>query len=185
MIRAFLGIQIPSKIAEELAQLGKHFESKNFKPVRAENIHLTIKFLGNVNEEELFNAANRLENLLKKISPFPIEIGSLGAFPSEKKARVFWIGVDSGLDKLHEVYDVVNRTFASLGVEDENRFKPHITIGRFRVPENIESKLKIINKDYKIKYQVEVDSVKVYKSTLTPQGPIYEVLRELKLQERQ
>lgn len=180
-IRSFIAVDLPIEIAKKIASAAKFFQGTNFKEVSERNIHLTLKFLGSVSSNLLEELASALKETLEEEKPFSFEIGGLGAFPSESRARVIWCGVKSGSRELSNLALKVDEAALRFGFKSEGNFVPHITIGRFRRPENISLKLRELEKEFNIKSIVKVNSIKVYRSTLTPKGPVYEVLYEISL----
>ena len=135
-----------------------------------ENMHITLKFLGEIREGKAEEVANALGPVL--FSSFPIVCRGLGAFPNEKSARVLWAGIESpGLLELHSK---LSAKLLDLGFEQE-KFTPHLTIARARGQSNLSP---IIEK-YRgaIFGECTTSSFSLKKSTLTPNGPAYEVFR--------
>lgn len=181
MVRSFIAVDIPVEVAKELLFRAKALEEKNYKPVKPENIHLTLKFLGNVELKVLEELYFEIKKELKDFQRFSFSIGSFGAFPGEKSALVAWFGVERGKEKLADLYSAVNKATLKFGFKEDKRFVPHLTVGRFKKPRNIAGIAARIREEAKVKHVVEVNSVKIYKSTLTQGGPIYEVLYEISL----
>lgn len=181
IIRSFIAVDVPPEVARKIASAKKFFESRNFKGVSEKNIHLTLKFLGNVEKELLDELATALRDALKEEKPFRFEIEGFGAFPDESRARVVWCGVKNGSQELLRLASRIDEAALKFGFRPEAEFVPHITIGRFRKPENISSRIKQLEEESDIKSIVEVNSLQVYRSTLTREGPIYEVLYRIAL----
>ncbi|MBN1377439.1 RNA 2',3'-cyclic phosphodiesterase [Candidatus Woesearchaeota archaeon] len=174
-MRLFLAVDIP----EEMKQLINDMEAKinpeygRFNLVKPENCHITLKFLGEVNDEEKIISA--LKDI--KFEPFNLEIKNIGFFPNENYIKVVWIGFkdDSGLVKLHDEIE------SSLkGFKKDFNFKGHITFMRIKNLKMKKEFIKLMNKIKLPEISFDVNRFKLYKSTLTKEGPVYEVLEEFK-----
>ncbi|RLE45068.1 RNA 2',3'-cyclic phosphodiesterase [Candidatus Woesearchaeota archaeon] len=175
-MRLFIAIDLPEHVKDYLELVKREF-SRYFlaKWVRRENIHLTVKFLGEVKDELVDELINRLNRI--KIKPFKLCIDSLGVFPSERFARVLWAGFDAS----SELIDLRRQIDSELPFGDEKEFKAHATIARIK---KIKDKKGFVEKLRKFEIErlcFEVKCFVLYKSTLTPEGPIYEVVKEFAL----
>ncbi|MEO2116937.1 MAG: RNA 2',3'-cyclic phosphodiesterase [Methanocaldococcus sp.] len=172
-MRLFLAIDIPEEIKEEIAKFQGQFKMKGIKLVEKENLHITVKFLGEVDEEKL----KEILNLDLSIQPVKIKLKTLGTFPNPNYIRVIWIGAYN--ENLIEIFKEIDKKLSNLGFKREREYVPHLTIGRVKFIDN-KKKLKDRIEKYKdIDFgEFEVNHIKLYKSTLTPNGPIYEVIKE-------
>jgi 2'-5' RNA ligase len=146
--------------------------------VNPKHIHLTLKFLGSIRDEDVAQAAQIMDDSLKGIAPFEIEVKSLGAFPSVSSPRVIWAGCQETGANLEEIHKTLDERFASLGVNRETRkFHSHITLGRARSRRNIEPLTRDIAdwSDLQIGTQV-VDKILLMESRLRPTGAVYSVV---------
>jgi len=175
-MRLFIAIDLPEHIKDYLEFVKKEFSRYLLaKWVKRENIHLTMKFLGEVKDEFVGEIVKRLDRI--KIKPFRLCTDSIGVFPSERFARVLWAGFDAS----NELVDLRKQIDSELPFGDEKEFKAHATIARIK---KIKDKKGFVEKlrEFKIeKFCFEVKSFVLYKSTLTPEGPIYEVVKEFAL----
>lgn len=134
-MRLFIAIEIPSQIRDALAAFVKELRSSapHAKWVRAENLHVTLKFLGYTDAGNLA----KVENSLRTVhSPqhVTLEFAGLGFFPNQKRPRVFWAGMNCS-PNLPAVAKAIDRTMHQLGFPMENRpFTPHLTLARFDPP---------------------------------------------------
>jgi len=173
-MRIFVAIEISEKgILDNIAHLQKNI-SINAKAIPPEQMHFTLQFIGEVDEiskEKIINALNTIE-----FSKFEITIKGIGAFPRAKLPRVLWVGVDNAGGKLlSNIADQVHKKLLELGFKNDKAFKPHVTI--FRVKNKINDVTDELTKfNSKIFGMQEVSQIKLKKSTLTPNGPIYEDL---------
>ena len=171
MIRAFIAVEVPDfpAIRDFISELKK--TPARLKAVEPENLHITLKFLGDIAEEK----AAELGDALKSIdaNSFSFELESAGAFPGAKNPKVIWAGVkeDGSLSSLQRG---VEEICASLGFEREKReFSPHLTVGRVK-DRNTKGIRPVVERYSEVYFgTVDVKEVKLKKSFLTPQGPIY------------
>ena len=148
------------------------------KPVATENLHFTLQFLGEVSEEKLEKISSALEKI--EFSSFNLTLKTIGAFPNPKNPKVVWIGTDKiGGDCLVELSKKVGSVLEPLDLIPDKPFKPHITIFRIKKrEEGIRRKLEERkNSEFGIQ---KITSIKLKKSQLTPEGPIYSDLVEVK-----
>ena len=177
-------------IAIDLASLPKliEFENKikdtgaNVKLVKPKNVHITLKFLGDTEEEKIDEIEEIMKNAIKDVDPFDIELKSTGVFPNQNYMKVIWIGINNG-EKIGIIADKVDEELSNIGFEKEKRkFSAHLTIGRVKSAKNKDQLVQIIEKYKEFEFaDVKVDSIKLKKSELTPKGPIYTTLKEIKL----
>jgi len=173
-MRIFVAIEITEKgILDNITQLQKNIGIEA-KAVPPEQIHFTLQFIGDVDEtskEKIINVLNIIE-----FSKFQITIKGIGAFPRAKLPRVIWVGVDkAGKESLSNIAALVNKKLLELGFKNDKAFKPHLTI--FRVKNKINDVTGELTKfNSKIFGTQQVSQIKLKKSTLTPNGPIYEDL---------
>ena len=138
-----------------------------------ENIHITLKFLGDVDEKNLDRINARLESCAKSFAPFSDELCGLGIFPSPRSPRVVWAGTKDG-KKFCELNRCVDDALSGIGIPKERRFYPHATIYRVKNDRANEKLLEIFKK--KVAFdggRFEIKSIDLMSSELTPNGPIY------------
>ncbi len=152
------------------------------KWVAPENLHLTLKFLGGVEEGKAAQVLAALEGLAR-MGAFYVRYVGLGAFPKPRGARVLWIGVAEGADRLTALAAWVEDHLRPLGFPPEDRpFSPHLTIGRLRTPAYHPELERIIQQEARVEIGSQyVQSVEVMESVLRPQGPIYSVRASYRL----
>lgn len=182
--RGFIAIEIKLEpiIAEFISQIKK--TDANVKLVEPENMHLTLKFLGETDEENIPEIGQIMEESVKDVKSFNIEIKGSGVFPNQNYLRVIWLGIQNS-EQIKIIAEKIDKKLTGLGFKKEKRdFSPHLTIARVRSAKNKDKILKVIEK-YKdtLFAEVKVDCLKLKKSDLTPNGPVYTTLREVKLGE--
>ena len=177
MMRLFIACDIPGNLRQALVTLQKNIgeEHAHIKWVEQDNIHLTLKFLGDVEDEKV----DRIKDAIMKIKSKAIDarISGFGVFPTESYIRVLWVGIEPAgdLEKLHEEIDAA---LSGLGFKTDPTFKPHATLGRVKSVRNREGLLKkvreIKERNIEMGEKFRMDQFKLKKSTLTPSGPVYE-----------
>ncbi len=178
-IRTFIAIGLSEEIRSELSEVLRRLKTgdRAVRWVKPENIHLTMKFLGNVEPEKLETVKTALSRAAGENASFTLSLGSLGAFPNTRSPRVIWIGMEDGKIEAGKLAARIDDLLAELGFAKEERpFQPHLTLARLKFPP--EEKLKNLLDKFTCQFQNKmiVNHVTLYKSTLTSTGPIYEAL---------
>ena len=181
-VRSFISIdledqQILSRIASILSSLQSL--GGDLKPVERENIHLTLKFLGNVTAPRLGEVKSSLQQLL--FSAFTAEIKGAGAFPNLNHMNVIWVGVNEGWSQVEQIYEQVEKLLSSLGFRRENRpFSPHITVARVRSGRNRDEIANFLRRLGDETFgKITVNKVRLKQSILSSSGPKYSTLLEV------
>jgi 2'-5' RNA ligase len=135
-VRTFVAVFPPQRVREALFRAARDLPaSKAFRLIGPEKLHLTLKFLGNVAEDDLIPVEQALEQLRGRHEPFELETSGFGAFPSERRARILWAGVGEGSGPLRVVAQSVDDLLEPAGFGREHRpYVPHLTLGRARSP---------------------------------------------------
>ena len=188
-MRCFIAIDIDNEIRKGLAGLLDELRSKadvrkgDVKWVEPESIHLTLKFLGEVNDSQLADVCNIVKDVASRHKGFTLEVKTVGCFGG-KSARVLWVGAGEDCLELLELQEELEEQLALAGWPKEAReFSAHLTLCRIR---NAKAGIKLAQmaeqyKDFELG-TLAADSVCVYQSKLTPNGPIYTVLGTYQLQ---
>jgi 2'-5' RNA ligase len=180
-IRCFIAIALPDEAKEGLARLKKELErdEHNFvKWVDPGGIHLTLKFLGNIPSKRVTDITEAMRTAVQGISRFHLEISGMGAFPSLRQVRVFWVGVSGEVDKLSRLQQNIDSALTALGFAKEERsFVPHLTLARIKQgasPLERRGFGELVGTTiFEDKYHVEVEAISLMRSQLTPAGAIY------------
>ena len=183
-IRTFVAVdledpQIAAKIGE--IQRGIEATDNGVKPVELENLHITLKFLGSVDEALVPEIARALEG--PDVAPFRARLFGVGAFPRMSRPRVIWVGVEEGREELVRLMRWVDSRLRRLGFPREDREPhPHLTIARVKWLRDRESLKRVLSSLLSTDFgEIEVREIRLKKSTLTPKGPIYETLASIPL----
>lgn len=184
-MRTFLAVEIEPYIKnkiEESQEIIADSESSNIKFVEVENIHLTLKFFGEIDEDKLEQITDILNKTLKNYKEYTIKVVNIGAFPNIYNPRVIWTGIKDKNNTTIKLIEDLDKKFNKIGFKKEKNYVPHITIGRVK---NISDKEKLSQtlKNLKKKYHGKMEVKKIYikSSTLTPSGPIYQNIKEFDL----
>ncbi len=185
MIRSFLAIEIPEDILRKIEKVQKDLKSSNadIKWVDPENIHITLKFFGNIEDSKIEPIIKTADKIIESYSPFSIKVRGVGSFPNLKTPRVIWIGVIDERGILSKFQDQLEKAFERLGFEAEKRpFHPHLTLGRMRSFKEKGDLIKRLERFQGDDFgEFKVEKVVLFKSELTRQGPIYTALEEVRL----
>jgi 2'-5' RNA ligase len=182
IFRGFIAIDIT--VTPQILTFEKEIEKTgaDVKLVEPDNIHITLKFLGDTDEKYIDDIEQSMKESVNGIKPFPITLRGTGVFPNQNYVKVIWVGInDAG--HIEPIARAIDTSLAPLGFKKENRgFSPHLTIGRLKTARNKDTLLKIIEHYNTEEFTVqEVQSIVLKKSELTPKGPIYTTLREVRL----
>ncbi len=184
-IRAFIAIEIDSEIKKRLSEhIDKLKRSgADVKWVVPENIHLTLKFLGYIEEDALPGLNKIITDAVSSLESFNITIGHIGAFPSLKRPRVVYVCVDEKGNNLLTLYENLNKGVGELGIKEESRkYVGHITLGRIRTQKNIFKLTTALKSETKCFFGHEkINYLSLIQSQLTPKGPIYTKLNNFLL----
>lgn len=180
-IRAFVAVNLEPSLKEVLGRVQERLKTTRADVgwVRSENLHLTLKFLGEVEEPRLSAVADALGSAARGLSPFRLAFGGLGAFPQPRAARVVWIGVSQGAEALTELQGRVEAWLEPLGFARERRpFSAHLTLGRVRGPARREQLAAVLTSmAIESLGDMAVDRIELMRSELRSGGPCYSILR--------
>jgi 2'-5' RNA ligase len=188
-IRCFIAIELPEEAKRGLARLKKELERDEHKFVKWVDpwgIHLTLKFLGNIPSKRITETTEAMRKAAQGISRFHLEISGLGAFPGLKQARVLWVGIDGDVNKLSMLQQNLDSALTALGFAKEERsFVPHLTLARIRQGASLLERRGfgelVSATNFEDKYHVEVETISLMRSQLTPAGAIYTSLMTVAL----
>jgi len=184
-VRSFVSIdledgQILSKVESIMSSLSAL--GADLKPVERENIHLTLKFLGNVSPAKLAEVKSALAEV--KFQAFTLEIKGAGAFPSLKRMNVIWVGVGEGWSQVELIFEQTEKLLHNIGFSRETRpFSPHITIARVRSGRKRDEVASFLGHLAEESFGTfNAEHVRLKQSILSPSGPTYSTLFEVAAQ---
>jgi 2'-5' RNA ligase len=183
-MRLFVAVPFPAEVKNELGKLIDDWRQERDKVgwVKKENLHLTLKFLGETPVEKLEALKINLSSNLKSPSTFTLSLSGAGAFPNLNRAQVIWIGVPEGKEKLSELARKVEEATLPLGFPAEGReFSAHLTVGRVKdsgLSERLLTKVRACTFEAK---GIIVSEVVLFQSELAPGGSVYTPLDSFEL----
>jgi 2'-5' RNA ligase len=174
-MRAFLGISIPDELKPRIESIQDNFYNFDIKFVEKENLHFNLKFFGEIDEEKTKKLKKVLEDICKQFKPFEIKISGVGAFPNRNYVRVIWLGVKDGYQALASLAEMIEKALESMGFETEEKFVPHLTLGRVRSGRNKNELIALLKELENVEIgKMTVDKITLFQSKLSPNGPVYE-----------
>jgi 2'-5' RNA ligase len=184
-IRTFIAVETPTSIRQRIEELQQSLapHAEGVKWVDSEIVHLTIKFLGEVDERDIYDVCKRVKEVAGAWTAFECSVARAGAFPNASRPRVIWAGVAQGTTELSEIHDALDDVLGELGYPRENRaFTPHFTIGRVRrTSPNPKLRAAV---DSRADWQAgsfRVTEILVMASDLSSDGPTYSVMGRARL----
>jgi len=183
-IRTFIAIEIPEGIRQKIAELQDELRSLGGRVswVKTENIHLTLKFLGDTDASMINDIASQLQRSVAAMAPFEVTVNGVGTFPNAKRPRVIWVGASSKpADQLKLLAARIDAETSRFGFQKEDRpFSGHLTLGRVKDPRGIEpilDRLRAHENFYADAFTAK--EFVIMKSELHPAGSIYTVLKTI------
>ena len=180
VIRAFVAISVPTSLLREVGrvqrQLLEEIGGNTIRWTRPEQMHLTLRFLGNVERSRLEEIQNALTAALVTVPPFRLTLEGIGCFPSSRKPNVIWVGLAGDLDVLQRVQQSIGEEIAPFASHcEERRFHPHLTLGRVKTrnARNLRVAGALEKMQIKGLGNWTVDAVELIQSKLSPQGSQY------------
>jgi 2'-5' RNA ligase len=186
-MRLFVGVELSDEVRALVAAVAgdlRHTLAKSLEArwVPAENLHLTVRFIGHVPDERISALLEALTQPLD-MAPFQIELGGCGRFPPRGAPRVLWIGLSEGLSSLAALHEAFNRRVAPLGYAAETRaFSAHLTLARIKEARGSAKSVDAALHSARTGTVTQrVETVTVFESQLSPRGAVYSVLRRIRL----
>ena len=180
MARLFIALALAKQQKDEVVNYQEQLKSfmEGIRWVKPEGLHLTLKFLGETDESRIEQIKIAMDEAAASLWPLRMTFGSTGIFPSPRKARILWIGLQEGGQTVWELALKNDKLLASYDFEPEKRnFKPHLTIGRVRTALSREAAERYLN--FGSTFATSSNTVKemiLYESRLSPRGATYYVL---------
>lgn len=184
-MRVFISIELPDEIRKNIVRrLNELREAgSGVRWVEEKNLHVTLKFLGEVEDKQVENIIALATKAAAGIGSFKANFEGMGTFPSGKSPRVIWAGIGEGGEKLKRIAGSLEEHFSKAGCRSEEReFSSHVTIGRIKGNRGVDKLRDKIEGLKGLKFgEALIDRIQVMKSALTPKGSIYELLKEVRL----
>lgn len=184
-MRAFIALALPEEVREALGRLQQDLAASraDVKWVEPHHLHVTMKFLGEITEEQRHAVEAMLRRLAEREAPFLLGVQALGAFPSADAPRVLWVGLADGRERVQRMAEAIEREGAALSFVREDRpFAAHVTIGRVRSTSHRQQLARaLLETTWQPPAPWRVTSLTLYQSVLGSGGPRYTVLADVPL----
>jgi len=181
--RVFCAVELPdvvrARLEDHVRRLRKEVPDASASWSRVENIHLTLKFFGNVEVKRIEKISAAAERAVSQFSTFQIGVGETGVFPKPSRPQVLWIGISDPSGQLSALQSKFENECAAEGFEKENRaYRPHLTIARLRKPEGARS---LADAHLKLPFemiQIDLTELVIFRSELSSKGSRYTPISE-------
>ena len=184
-VRTFLALPLAEKIVRRLAEAQQSLLSAGARVrwVGQTNLHLTIKFLGGVEDDALNEVCRIAEEVAAQTDPFEFSVRGLSSVPPAGQMRMVWAGIDEATGRLERMHALLEDAYVHLGFRKENRgFHPHLTLGRVKAGQNVQQLRSAVAAFAETDFGVQpAEELIVFSSKLTPEGPIYSPLKTASL----
>jgi len=184
-VRSFIAVNLNSEIKEYLTSLQANLNvpETKIKWVERNNLHLTMKFLGDISLEQTELVKSILKEISTRHSSFITKLSStIGTFSTYKMPRIIWVGIKEGISELKELYNSIENNLSNKGFPREDKdFSGHITIGRVKFIRDKTNFIQILKRIEVNNFTQKVNSIELMESKLTPSGPIYNIIAKLPL----
>ena len=187
-IRAFIAVEPSDAARAEVARASAAVRGVGVRGVRAVRdggLHITLRFLGDVERGDVPKIAAAIRAAARQVAPFELALGDVGGFPSLGRARTLFVGVGGEIERLVALRDGIESELSKVGFRrDGRRFSPHITVARIRDRVSRSDRRAVVRAAQSVGYAraaFRVGAVRLFQSTLTPEGAVYRVLGEFSL----
>ncbi|MFC1557758.1 RNA 2',3'-cyclic phosphodiesterase [candidate division KSB1 bacterium] len=187
-MRTFIAIDVSDEVRRAVGAFTSVLKRENARVswVKPENVHITLKFLGEIDKEKIPGINEAIQVCARNQKPFEIEIKGSGGFPNLNRPRVIWVGMTEGAEELKRLAGAVDNELSKLGFQKEKRaFKPHLTIGRVKTINDTESFIEKMNSTDFYGGRFTAGEMLLMKSDLKPTGAEYTKLETVNLNNRQ
>ncbi len=185
-IRSFIAVSLSSEVISGIESVVRELGRCDaaVKWVKPSDLHVTLKFLGDMDKEMIPDVAEAIKLSAAGIGPFSLEVAGIGYFPHKKAPRIIWAGIEEGGRILSRLSNELNDRLMPLGFPKEDKgFTPHITIGRVKDQRGMTKLTGLADERYKeCRFgRASVERIMLFESRLRPEGPLYTPLREIPL----
>lgn len=182
-IRSFITVDIPDIVKNELALLVTTLKKtgNDVKWVDTKNLHLTLKFVGKITEQQVQGIQEVLTRIGGQQRQFSIHLSGVGGFPSIERARILWVGIDEGQEIMKNLAGKIEEAVSSIGCEKEAKpFSSHLTIGRVKNLRHWKTLMDTVKGiSFSSASRIEVNHVSLYRSILSPKGASYHLIQKI------
>jgi len=184
-IRSFIAIELSPPLRQHIEKIQNELKrtTSDVRWVRTEGIHLTLKFLGSIDEEQIDAIGDSIEECLADTKIFTVTVGSLGAFPNKEHPKVIWIGIENERGVLQKLQQAIDTKLTGLGFAAEKRtFSPHLTLGRIKSPKGKRTvSQRLATMGACACGTFDIKGIFLFKSDLKPSGAVYTKLKSFAL----
>lgn len=184
LTRCFIALELPLPVQKHLGGIISRLKEAqaDVKWVEPKNTHLTLKFLGEISPEQLKSAREFLVRQNGKHKAIICSTSQIGVFPGWNRPQVIWLGLKTGTSEIYELQKSLEGGLADCGfARDPKKFKPHLTLGRVRSPNNLDKLAEKVRTLLLEEIEFSFGELALIKSTLTQSGPVYQPLETIKL----
>ena len=186
-IRAFIAVEIDEPNKQKICGLisGLKKSEADAKWITEDQMHLTLKFLGNTDKSEIQKISDALSDIADNFNSFKINFSEIGAFPNMNRPAVIWLGIDKGAGILKMLNEKIETALEKIGFRQENReFKPHLTLARIRSPKNTPNLIKLIKETSfnSGDNDSRINKLALFQSALNPKGAVHTIILQKYLQ---
>jgi RNA 2',3'-cyclic 3'-phosphodiesterase len=180
-MRTFIAVELDKAVRDRIVRLREmvSLTGPAVKWVEPENLHITLFFLGEVEDTAVPSVCREVNDLVERLSAFELSIERVGCFPNKHRPHIIWLGVGQGSDELCQIHESLEPRLLQLGCyrREERKYRPHVTLGRIRSGRDSEYVGKELTRfqDWQ-GGRTLVRELLVLRSELTPQGPSYSVM---------
>ncbi len=184
-IRSFVAIELPPAVTGALRTLQTDIRSDGLRAkwVRSEQIHLTLKFFGEIQAADADRIAACIAAAVADIPTFQLDARGIGVFPNIRRARILWTGIGGETDVLGSLQQQIEQSLEPVGFKPEGRrFTAHLTLARFKAPVDPDSLIAVMKQHGDFRSEIfKVQAIYLVKSDLTQNGPIYTKMGSFRL----
>lgn len=188
-MRCFIAIELDEVICQHLGALRKQLQTKlwgfekGLKWVKPDNYHLTMKFLGDVDDSMIMDVCRACDRAAQSHQSFDIELGSVGTFPNAGAARVIWAGLTAGIEPVRSLYNSLEEQMHELRFNaEEKKFNPHTTLARIKLAETGRKVSEIVANLQTLPFGIQtVEHLTIFQSVLENEGAAYNVIHKAAL----
>jgi 2'-5' RNA ligase len=184
-VRTFIAILLHGSLHNTLGEIIDKLASSKAKVkwVEPQNVHITLKFLGNVDEERLPEVYAACERAATGIDPIDLEMRAIDCFPNRKSPRIVWLGIERGAEAVKRLRERVEAELTGIGFSPEEKlFRAHLTIGRVKGKGGLSPLCRLLDEKKNIFVgSMRAEKISVMKSKILPSGPEYTEMKAIPL----
>ncbi len=185
LIRCFIAVELPADLLKEISEYTQKLseQTSGIRWVRPSGMHITLKFLGEINASRVEDIRKNLVSISNVVEPFTLGIRGAGCFPNRRQPKVIWLGLEHDpVNSLFKLHNWLEDKLSVLGFDKEKRrFSPHLTLGRIKYPGDFKPLFDYLDQNTFPGRIFRVDKISLIRSTLQPSGAVYTKLADYTL----